>query len=84
MINSNELCNYSNYIELPNYIEHHPATSDKVGAPLFISKQLNYKNRNDLNLCQKNIKNTHTESTIIGCIYKHPKLSISNLSNTFL
>lgn len=59
MINSNELCNYSNYIELPNYIEHHPATSDKVGAPLFISKQLNYKNRNDLNLCQKNIKNTH-------------------------
>lgn len=32
----------------------------------------------------KIISKTHTKSTIIGCIYKHSKLSISNLSNTFL
>ena len=42
-----------NSIELSNYnIEHTPSKSDKSGVLLFISKQLNYKNRNDLKMYQ--------------------------------
>ena len=39
-----------NSIEIPNYnIEQTPTESDKAGALLYISKEINYKTRNDLN-----------------------------------
>ena len=40
-----------NNINIPGYnTEHAPTKSDKVGALLYISKELNYKSRNDLKL----------------------------------
>ena len=40
-----------NSIEIPNYnIEQTPIESDKDGALLYISKEINYKTRNDLNI----------------------------------
>ena len=42
-----------NSIGLSYYnIEHTPTKSDKGGAPFFISKQLGYKNKNDLEMYQ--------------------------------
>ena len=42
-----------NSIELSNYnIEHTPTKYDEGGVLLFISKQLNYKNSNDLKMYQ--------------------------------
>ena len=82
-----------NSIELSNYnIEHTPTKYDEGGVLLFISKQLNYKNSNDLKMYQdKTLEYVFVEiisktqkNTIVGCIYKHPKLSISDFTNTFL
>ena len=40
-----------NSVEIPNYcIEHTPTKSEKGGALLYISKELNYKNRHDLHI----------------------------------
>ena len=40
-----------NSIGIPNYnIEQTPTESDKGGALLYISKEINYKTRNDLKL----------------------------------
>ena len=40
-----------NSIEIPNYNkEHTPAESDKGGALLYISKEINYKTRDDLKI----------------------------------
>ena len=83
-----------NNIELSNYNTEHTSTkSDKDGALLFISKQLNYKNRNDLKMYQdKTLESVFVEimskpqkrNTIVGCIFKYPKLSLSDSTNTFL
>ena len=44
-----------NSIEIPNYnIEHTLTESDKGGALLYISKEINYKSRDDLNIYKKN------------------------------
>ena len=64
-----------NNIDIPGYnIEHTPTKSDKSGALLYIPKELNYKNRNDLKLYKgKNLESVFIEvlskfgkSTIIG------------------
>ena len=82
-----------NSIELSNYnIEHTPTKYDEGGVLLFISKQLNYKNSNDLKMYQdKTLEYVFVEiisktqkNTIVGCIYKHPKLSTSDFTNIFL
>ena len=52
-----------NSIKLSNYnTEHTPTKSDKGGALLFISKQLNYKNRNDLKM-YKSAESVFVETT---------------------
>ena len=85
--------NEINSIELSNYnIEHTSTKYDKGGVLLFISKQLNYKNSNDLKMYQdKTLKYVFVEiisktqkNTIVACVYKHPKLSISDFTNIFL
>ena len=78
-----------NSVELSNYnTEDTPTKSDKDRALLFISKQLNYNNRNDLKMYQdktlesvfvKIISETHKD-TIIRCIYKRWKLSWSDFT----
>ena len=64
-----------NNIDIPGYnIEHTPTKSDESGALLYIPKELNYKNRNDLKLYKgKNLESVFIEvlskfgkSTIIG------------------
>ena len=83
-----------NNIYLPNYnIEHTPISSCKGGALLYISKKLNYKNRNDLKIYKdKHLESIFTgilwksknKSIITGCIYKHPNLSIPDFNDSFL
>ena len=76
-------------IELFDYnIEHTPTKSDQGGALLFISKLLNYKNINNLKIYQgKTLESVFVKimsktqiNTIVGCIYEHPKLSISDFT----
>ena len=73
-------------------IEHMPTKSDKGGALLYISKDLNYKSRNNLKFYKdKNLKSVFIEvlsksdkNTIIECIYKNPNLAIQEFMDTFL
>ena len=82
-----------NHINIPGYsIEHMPTKPNKGGALLYISKDLNYKRRNNLKLYKdKNLESVFIEvlskfdkNTIIGCIYKHPNLAIQEFMDTFL
>ena len=84
--------NPSNDINLPGYsIGDTPTNSNKGGALFYISKDLNYKNRNDLKLYKdKNLEYVFIEvlsksdkNTIIGCICKHPNLAIQEFMDTF-
>ena len=67
-------------------MEHTPTKSKKGGALLYISKKLNYKNKQDLNINKdEKLKSVFIEvlsksnkNTIIGCIYKQtPKTDTS-------
>ena len=80
-------------INIPGYsIEYTPTKSNKGEALLYISKDLNYKSRNNLKFYKdKNLKSVFIEvlsksdkNTIIGCIYKHPNLAIQEFMDTFL
>ena len=82
-----------NNTNIPGYnTEHTPTKSYKGGALLYISKELNYKSRNDLKLYKdKNLESVFIEvlsksdkNTVIGCIYTHPNLAIQEFMNTFL
>ena len=82
-----------NDIKIPDYsTEHMPTKWNKGGALLYISKDLNYKSRNNLKLYKdKNLESAFIEvlsksdkNTIIGCIYKHPNLAIQEFMDTFL
>ena len=81
-----------NSIEIPNYIkEHTPTKSDKGGALLYISKEINYRTRDDLKIYKKKLlESTFIEvlsdsnkNTIVGCIYKHPGLTIQEFNFDF-
>ena len=62
-----------NSIEIPNYyIEHTSTKSEKDGALLYISKKLNHKNRQDLNIN----KNEMLESVFIEVLSKSNKNTI--------
>ena len=82
-----------NNINLHNYnIQHTPTESNKGGSLLYISTDLSYKTRNDLKMYKSNelesvfieIINKKGKNTIVGCIYKHPKLAIDEFNNQFL
>ena len=71
-------------IELPNYeIESTPTEASKGGTLLYISRNLNYKPRQDLELYEsKKLESTFVEvinrtgkNYIVGCIYKHHTIS---------
>ena len=82
-----------NSIEIPNYnIEHTPTESDKGGALLYISKEINYKTRDDLKIYKKKLLESKfievlsgsNKNTIVGCIYKHPGLTTQEFNCDFL
>ena len=65
-----------NTINIPDYnIEHTPTKSDKGGALLYISKELNYKSRNDLKL----YKDKNLESVFIEVLSKSDKNTVIGL-----
>ena len=81
-----------NSFEISNYcIEHIPTKSEKGGVLLYISKELNYKNRQDLNTDKDELLESvlievlskSNKSSIIGCIYKHPKLALTDFTQNF-
>ena len=77
-----------NSIEIPNYnIEHTPTESDKGGALHYISKEINYKTRDDLKIYKKKLLQSKfrvlsgsNKNTIVGCIYKHPGLTTQDFN----
>ena len=88
------LDNCKNNIELPDYtIEYTPSKSEKGGALLYLSNSLNYKVRKDLLILKdKELESVFIEilndksktNTIVGCIYKHPKMNISEFLEDYL
>ena len=73
-------------------MEQTPTKSEKCGALLYISKKLNYKNRQDLNINEDEmlesvfieVLSKSNKNTIIGCIYKHPKLALADVTQNFI
>ena len=80
-------------IYLPNYVyEHTSRESSKGGTILYLDKNLKYKLRKDLNIYHKGliestfvkIINKNKKNMVAGCIYKHPKQTISNFLDKHL
>ena len=72
--------------------EYTPSESSKEGALLYIDKNLRYRSRSDLTLYRsKETESSFIEiiepkkkNTILGCIYKHPNVSVGEFTNDFL
>ena len=78
-------------IQLSNYTnEFTSAESSKGGTMIYIEKSLRYKMRHDLTMYKsKKIESIFIEVSaskakykIFGCIYKHPKMHVSEFVNT--
>ena len=68
-----------------------PTESSAGGTFLYIANCLSYKIRNDLTIYKKiELESTFTEiinsrkSNIVGVIYKHPKMDVTDFNNNFL
>ena len=80
-------------IVLNNYsFEHTPTESSAGGTLLYIANRLSYKIRNDLKIYKKfelestfiEIINPRKSNIIVGVIYKHPKMDVTDFNNNFL
>ena len=80
-------------IDVPGYdFEFTPIESEKGGTLPYISQDLKYKNRADLNMSQAKelessfieLENKNRKNTIVGCIYKHPNMAITEFISDFL
>ena len=80
-------------INLENYVyESTPTESSKDGTMLYVDKQLTYKLRKYLMMYKsKKIESTFIEFfnnnnliTVIGCIYKHPKVPVTKFMEDYL
>ena len=87
--------NSLNPISMPGYnIEHTPTESSNGGTLLYIKQGINYKLRKDLQIYKsKELESTFVEvlepgmsknNMIIGCIYRHPSMELSEFNNHFL
>ena len=73
-------------------IEHTPSEAKKGGTLLYIKSSLNYKIRKDLQIYKSKelestfieITNPRVKNTIIGCIYRHPSMSVNEFNNDYL
>ncbi|XP_065684726.1 uncharacterized protein LOC136096953 [Hydra vulgaris] len=72
--------------------EHTPSESQAGGALLYINNRLAYKPRNDLLIYKPKelesifieIINPKKSNIIVGCIYRHPKMSLDNFLSFYL
>ena len=80
-------------IELPGYnIEQTPPESSAGGALIYISQNLSYKRRTDLQICcSKELESVFIEvmipnkqSYILGTIYKHPSMKHFKFNNEYM
>lgn len=79
---------------LPGFsLEHTPTESTAGGALLYISNTLIYRVRIDLSSCfykARELESVFVEisckprSVIVGCIYRHPNMSISEFNESYL
>ena len=87
--------NSLNPISMPGYnIEHTPTESSNGGTLLYIKQGINYKIRKDLQIYKsKELELTFIEvlelgmprnNMIMGCIYRHTSLELSEFKNHFL
>ena len=83
----------TNGIEIPTYnTQHTPTEADRGGLILHISKEINYKTRDDLKIYKKKLLESKfievlsgsNKNTIVGCIYKHPGLTTQEFNCDFL
>ena len=77
-------------IELSNYLfEHTPTESSVGGTLLYIANHLLYKTCHDLNIYKKfesestfvEIINPQKSNIIVGTIYRHPKMDVTEFNN---
>ena len=80
-------------IEIPDYyIEHTSTKSEKAGALFYFSKNLNYINRQDFSINKDemlesvfiDVLSKSNKNTIIGCIYKHRKMTVADFTQNFI
>ena len=72
--------------------EYTPTESSKGGTLLYIDQNLRYRSKSDLTLYKsKEIESSFIEiiepkkkDTIVGCIYRHPNVSMGEFTNDFL
>ena len=87
--------NSLNPIFMPEYnIEHTTTESSNGGTLLYIKQGINYKLQKDLQICKsKELESTFVEvmesrmsknNMIIGCIYRHPSMELSEFNHHFL
>ena len=78
---------------MQNYsFEFTPTESNIGGTLLYICNHLSYKPRTDLNLNIANqlestfmeIINSRKSSSIVGCLYKHPNMDVSDFNKNYL
>ena len=67
-----------------------PTDSTKGGARLYFSDQFNYKRRDDLRIYESKqlesvfveiLSGQNEQNLIVGCVYKHPNLEVSDFNN---
>ena len=78
-------------IQLPGYyIEYTPTECNNGGTLLYVKKGMNYKLRKDLQIYKPKLKSTfieivqNKERIIIGCLYRHPSVELSEFNNHYL
>ena len=72
--------------------EHTPTESSCGGALLYISEKLHYKPRDDLLIYKPSllesvfveILSPEKSNIIVGCIYRHPSMSLSEFNDSYL
>ena len=78
---------------MQNYsFEFTPTETNAGGTLLYIANHLSYKLRTDLNLNIANqlestfveIINSRKSNIIVGCLYKHPSMDVSDFNKNYL
>ena len=83
----------ANNLNIKNYsTEFTPTESSAGGTLLYIANHLSYKPRQDLNIYKKNelestfieIMNPKKSNIIVGTIYKHPSMDLTDFNSNYL
>ena len=73
---------------LGHNIEHAPTESSNGGTLLYIKQGINYKLRKDLQIYKskelESLSGMPRNNMIIGSIYRHPSVELSEFNNHFL